>query len=229
MSLIWGCCVWDLNPPIWPYPWHTPLPSYFSFLVFIHLLSRAHSSFFLPLWSHLLPTHRPPALCYSRSTLGSLIFKARDHSLGISPPRPPSRHSLLWTGHLFSSPQMHLVPFPWYQFPTSYTALRVQLQCFLLTQWPPTGLRKGNRRPPELRWVGYMKLHSTRQNYWGFRVENHKGEDVLPLPFRLACSLWFTDITPLVQTQVIYLLFQLNKVAFKKHLMSCSYQFQKLV
>lgn len=228
MSLIWGCCVWDLNPPIWPYPWHTPLPSYFSFLVFIHLLSRAHSSFCR---SDLISSPRTDLLLCVTPGPHSAAWYSRPVTTALESHLPGLPHATLCSGQTtsFSSPQMHLVPFPWYQFPTSYTALRVQLQCFLLTQWPPTGLRKGNRRPPELRWVGYMKLHSTRQNYWGFRVENHKGEDVLPLPFRLACSLWFTDITPLVQTQVIYLLFQLNKVAFKKHLMSCSYQFQKLV
>lgn len=100
MSLIWGCCVWDLNPPIWPYPWHTSLPSHFSFLVFIHLLSRAHSSF---CHSDLISSPRTDLLLCVTPGPRSAAWYSRPVTTALESHLPGLPHTTLCSGQTTSS------------------------------------------------------------------------------------------------------------------------------
>lgn len=211
-------CV-DLNPP----SDRTPDTLLITFRFFgLYPFTVSFLSAALSLIS--FPRTRPPALCYSRPTLGSLIFEAhwpQPWNLTSQASRPPSA---LDRPPLQEPPNTCPFPWAWFYFLPN---LRVQLWCFLI-QWPATGLRKG--RPPALCWSGtHEKLYSKSQSYWEFQAENHKKERTSCLCF-LPCVFSLVYRYYSISTDIGYLFtFSVKQSCFQKYLMSYSYSSKKLV
>lgn len=112
MPANWGCCVWDLSPPICHVPRIRSPPITFQLLGLyqFHILC---TFIFLPLWSHLVP-HALTSNCSLLPQVHSwqLVSETHGCTFWISPSKMPTQNLYSRQPYLFSTSQTHLIYFP---------------------------------------------------------------------------------------------------------------------